>query len=291
MLAPISNARRDGGSSFRKLKQYIVTENDLTTGREKFRGDYLLADNLLSLSTAHAEMKAVAAQNPRVKDPVYHFQISWQEGEQPTLEQWGEAVRRSVAALGVGEHQYIAAVHENTENFHVHVMVNRVHPERYTAHNPFWDMATLDKVMRELEHEQGWREVKGFFRWDKAKGMVVRNDAEEMARLRRERAERTIGTATKMEHYNDGESFQAYVRHEVAASLKKLLMQPMVTWSDVHRLLAAKGMAIEKGSKRGYIVRALDQEIRVKASDVFRSTFAGKSNRETLGEREGGRRG
>ena len=34
-------------------------------------------------------------------------------------------------ALGMSEHQYLAAVHRDTDNIHGHFMVNRIHPETY----------------------------------------------------------------------------------------------------------------------------------------------------------------
>lgn len=36
-------------------------------------------------------------------------------------------VRRR-GALGFAEHQRISAVHQNTENWHLHVAINKVHP-------------------------------------------------------------------------------------------------------------------------------------------------------------------
>ncbi len=282
MLAPISNSRKDGGSSFRKLKQYILTERDPITSKEKFRGDYMVSDNLLSIETAHREMVAVADQNARVGDPIYHFQICWREGERPTRQQWAKAVRRSVEALGFGEHQYLAAVHENTKNFHVHVMVNRVHPEHYSAHFPRQDMPTLDKVMRELEHEDGWQKDHGFYRWDNQQGAPIRNTREEMAQHRESLANKTRGPAAKIEHYNDFESFQVYARHVAAKDMKQLLSRTDVTWQDVHSLLACNGLQLCKAEKGGYTVRSINQKIRAKASVVFCETFAGKANRETL---------
>lgn len=288
MLAPISNARKDGGSSFRKLKQYITVEKDPVTGKEKFRGEYLLSENLLSIETAHREMAAVAVQNPRVKDPIYHFQICWSEGEQPTREQWRKAVLRCVEELGYGEHQFVAAAHENTKVFHVHVMVNRVHPETYRPHYPRQDMPTLDKVMRELENEGGWKEANGFYRWDSTLNEAVRNTREEMAQRREANAdERARGDAAKIEHYNDVESFQNYARHSSAKELKQLLAKSNVTWQDVHQLLAFNGLKLEKAEKGGYTVCSTNQDIRAKASTVFRETFAGKANREQLDKKLG----
>ena len=52
-------------------------------------------------------------------------------------------------------------------------------------------------------------------------------------------------------------------------------------------MLAKHGLEIERGDKSGYKVRAVGTELRVKASAVFRETFAGKENRARLEKLEG----
>src|SRR6266542_1618303 len=118
MLAPISGGRRDKRCSFRRLKEYLTTEADPVTGERVLRGEVVLSDNLLSLETAHAEMCGVAAQNKRVSDPIYHYQLTWHPGERPTQEQWEAAAKRTIAELGFETHQYIIAAHDDKKHFH-----------------------------------------------------------------------------------------------------------------------------------------------------------------------------
>jgi hypothetical protein len=183
MLAPISNGRRDKGSSFTKLKIYLTKEKDPETGDEIDRGEVVLSDNLLSLETADLEMTGIAGENRRNTDAVYHYQVAWPPGETPTREQWEFAAKKTLGELGFAEHQYLIAAHDDKHHFHVHVMVNKIHPETYGAHTPFRDMFTLDKAMRELEQQQGWTESPGLYRWDKDQRIAVRNTREEMAAL------------------------------------------------------------------------------------------------------------
>src|SRR5208337_4683748 len=70
------------------------------------------------------------------------------------------------------------------------------------------------------------------------------------------------------------------VRREVAPSVRKLLTRHNVTWDDLHILLSKAHLRVEKGESGGYTVLAVDHNIRVKASDVFRHNFAGKINRQ-----------
>ncbi len=71
------------------------------------------------------------------------------------------------------------------------------------------------------------------------------------------------------------------MRREVAPRVRTLLTRQNVTWDDLHRLLSKAHLKLEKGESGGYTVLAVDYNIRVKASDVFRNNFAGKINRQT----------
>ena len=288
MLAPISGTRRDGGSSFRALKNYLGFKKNKETGETVCRSELLISESLLSKQTAQAEMRAVASENLRVKDPVYHYQLCWQENEFPEKDQWKAAVEKSIRALGFGEHQYIIAPHNDTDHFHVHVMVNRVHPDTYRAHYPEFSKRSLDQAMREIEAEQGWKESKGLFRWDREQGRAIQNTREEM--LAAESPDPYAGDkkSNKLETHTDTESLEAYAKARSAKEIAALMKSGRkVDWSEIHSVLAKHGLELERGDKSGFKVRALGTELRVKASSVFRDTFAGKENRARLEKLEG----
>ncbi|MCC3256357.1 TraI/MobA(P) family conjugative relaxase [Xanthomonas campestris] len=284
MLAPVPPRRPSGKSSFRKLKSYLSEAINPETGEVLERGDVFLSPALLSAETAAKEMWAVASENPRVKDPVEHYILSWQEGEQPSKEQWHEAVTHTLEALGWKDHQWLAVSHEDTDNFHVHVMANKVHPETYRSHTPDWMHKTLDKCCREIEAKQGWAHSNGLYRWDADARMAVPVPREEREKRREandnRRAER--GKAGKMEQFGDAESLQTYAKGVPAKALDAVMKREGATWQDVHSALAKHGLELQKGERGGYTVRARSQDgkdVHAKASDVFRKQFAGKAQR------------
>lgn len=281
MLAPISNDRRDRGTSFRKLCKYLTTERDPKTGEDKPRGEILLSDNVLSLATAPLEMRGIAAHNPLCKDPVYHYQIAWPPGEQPSQQQWEAAAVKTLADLGFSERQYLIVAHHDRDHFHIHIMVNKVHPESYRAHTPYRDVYTLDKAMRELEHAQGWSEGVGTYRWDKEAGSAIKNTRAEREALSRRR-DSPSRKAAELEVFRGGQSLQTYAKGKPAADLQMLLARHTVSWVDVHNMLYSHGLEIHRADHGRYTVHAIDAEIVVKASDVFRRAFSGKANRETI---------
>lgn len=289
MLAPVPPRRPTGKSSFKKLHSYLSEVVNPDTGEVTERGDVFLSPNLLSVETAAKEMWAVAAENPRVKDPVEHYILSWQEGEKPTKEQWQEAVTHTLDALGWKDHQWLAVSHEDTGNFHVHVMANKVHPETYRSHTPDWMHKTLDKCCREIEAKQGWAHSNGLYRWDneaRAAVPVPREEREAQRQAsdaqRAERGEAATGRAAKMEQFRDTESLQTYAKGEPAKALDAVMKREGATWQDVHAALAKHGLELHKGEKGGYTVRARSEagdQVHAKASDVFRKHFAGKAQR------------
>lgn len=105
---------------------------------------------------AAAEMKAVQSMNKRARsDKTYHMIISFREGEQPGVEVLQAIEDRLCDALGFGEHQRISVVHHDTDNLHLHVAINKIHPRTFTLHEPYYDHRTRSKVCAELEVEFG----------------------------------------------------------------------------------------------------------------------------------------
>lgn len=281
MIPAVSTLRRDGRSSFASLQKYLTVERKPGTKESIMRGEAILSGNLLSLDTAAMEMRDVAFENPRVSQPLMHFQLSWKRGEMPSEDQWLSSAKRSIDALGFGEHQYLIVPHEDKDHFHVHMMLNRVHPESAKAHNPRLSLLTLHRVARELEHEFGWSETEGLFRWDKERNQAVRNTRIEMNVIR-EKSEKsrtqTSAIGSRQDHFRDEPSLKAFASKQPAETLRRLLAGE-ANWQRVHMALSFHGLTIQKAERGGYTVGVEGAEVRVKASDVFRFAFSGKEAR------------
>jgi hypothetical protein len=170
--------------------------------------------------------------------------------------------------------------HDDKKHFHIHIMVNKVHPETLRAPTRYNNWLALDAAARLLEAKYGWAYTPGMTRWDEESKQAVPISRSERNALRYARQQPT-GAAAQVEHYQDQESLQSYVRAEVAPTVSSLLTRRNVTWEHLHFLLSKAHLRLEKGKLGGYTVLAIDHNIRVKASDVFRNNFAGKVNRQT----------
>ena len=279
MIAKVQPTRQHA-SSFRRLCKYLTTERDADTGEPLLRGDVVLSDNLAGLDTVSVQMEGIAFLNPRCKDALCHYELSWPPGERPTRPQWTDCALHTLKALGYRDHQFMVVAHDDKKHFHIHIMVNKVHPETFRAHTPYRNWLTLDAAMRILEAKYGWTHTAGPTRWDEESKQAVRAPRSERNALRTARQQPT-GAAAKYEHYHDEESLQTYIRRKVAPRVQTLLTRQNVSWEALHTFLAKYHLRIEKGESGGYTVLAVDHDIRVKASDVFRNNFAGRGNRQT----------
>jgi hypothetical protein len=240
----------------------------------------VLSDNVAGLDTVAIQMEGIAFLNPRCKDALCHYELAWPPGERPSRPQWMDCASYTLNALGYQDHQYMVVAHDDKKHFHIHIMVNKVHPETFKAHTPYRNWLTLDAAMRVLEARYGWTHTDGPTRWDEESKQAVRASYSERNALRTAQQQPT-GAAAKFEHYHDEESLQTYMRREVAPLVRTLLTRQNVRWEVLHTFLAKYHLRIEKGEAGGYTVLAADHNIRVKASDVFRNNFAGRVNRET----------
>ncbi len=140
-----------------------------------------------------------------MRDPVYHVILSWQQGEEPTNTEMFDAGEAALAALDMREHQYVFAIHRDTENTHLHLMVNRVHPETRRVVHPGLSHLKLDRCMRELELAQGWAHDRGVY------AVIERDGRMQIERTaRRRQTSRMPAGAHDMEAHADEDSLFTY---------------------------------------------------------------------------------
>jgi hypothetical protein len=87
---------------------------------------------------------------------VYHLSVSFAPTDRPTRTQMEAVADRLLERLGLQEHQVILVAHNDTEHAHLHLMVNRVHPETGRTWNRWRDRPMIERTCRELERELGF---------------------------------------------------------------------------------------------------------------------------------------
>jgi len=87
--------------------------------------------------------------------PVYTYSLSWAPDEQPTQEQMIAAGQETLKTLGLDDHEVLMVAHNDEPHPHLHLIVNRVHPETGKAAALSNDHLTLSRWAEAHEKEQG----------------------------------------------------------------------------------------------------------------------------------------
>ena len=101
------------------------------------------------------KLAGVKATGRKLKKPVVHYSLSWDQGERPDRQEMSGAVEGSLQALGLENRQALVVAHGDTAHPHVHVIVNRVDPETGKAANMGRDRIKLSKWAEGYERKQG----------------------------------------------------------------------------------------------------------------------------------------
>ena len=105
------------------------------------------------------EVRNTQGGNRRVTDKTGHYLVSFSQGDEPTTATLQIIEQRLCQALGFEGHQRVSIVHHDTDNLHVHIAMNRIHPESLLGHSPSfsrWVMGYACEVLeRELNKERG----------------------------------------------------------------------------------------------------------------------------------------
>ncbi|ECU8764649.1 relaxase NikB, partial [Salmonella enterica subsp. enterica serovar Onderstepoort] len=226
--------------------------------------------NCTSLETAAEEMEYTARQARYAKDdtdPVFHYILSWQAHESPRPEQIYDSVRHTLKALGLSEHQYVSAVHTDTDNLHVHVAVNRVHPDTGYLNCLSWSQEKLSRACRELELKHGFAPDNGC--WIHAPGSrIVRKTAAERDR-------QNAWTRGKKQ------TFREYVSQTAVAGLRS---EPVHDWLSLHRRLAEDGLYLTLQNGSFMVMDGWDRNREGVQLDSFGPSWNGDKLRKKMGE-------
>lgn len=127
------------------------------------------------------EMIALAQAAVRSPDPIAHWILSWREGEQPTQAQVEEIVTIFLSVMGLTDHQVTFGLHADTENWHLHLAINRVHPvtEKVVKPNRGFDLEAAHRAIAEIEAKQGWAREAGARYVTLENGEIARAGSEE----------------------------------------------------------------------------------------------------------------
>ncbi len=201
---------------------------------------------------ALVEIEATQALNTRAKsDKTYHLMVSFRPEDEAILtpEAFQRIENAMAEALGLDEHQRLCGVHKNTNNLHLHVAYNLIHPDRLTvATSLHYDFQKLSKACRALEKEFG---------------LVVDNGMEVNNSLEPKISQQ----AAAMEAHSGEQSFQSFVLGQREPLLAEI--EIATDWQEVHQALACYGIEVLPKTN-GLVLANMEGKGSIKASAVDR---------------------
>jgi hypothetical protein len=227
-----------GKSDFAGLAEYITDAQSKDHRLGQVQITNCMAE---SLRDAITEVLATQHTNTRAKgDKTYHLIVSFRAGEQPSADTLRAIEERICAGLGYGEHQRVSAVHHDTDNLHIHIAINKIHPTRHTMHEPYYPHRALAELCATLERDYG----------------LERDNHEP----RRRGAE---SRAADMERHAGIESLVGWIKRECLEEIKGAQ-----SWQELHQVLRDNGLEV-RARANGLVFEAGDGTM-VKASTVAR---------------------
>lgn len=251
MIAKVSS-----GKSFSGLMHYLehgrsgheIERVAWTSGRNLFSEDPEIAGRI---------MEATADENYRVQKPVYHLSIAFDPTDTVDRQRMELVGDRVLRALGLQDHEALFVAHRDREHPHVHIVVNRVHPETHRAWERWQDWPKIERTLRGLEHELELRVVPG--RLDRSHGLEIPERALETSGQRRA-AERTHEM-----------SFAEEVRQHLPE------LRRARSWEELSERLAERGLQIQP---KGQGIVITDGERFEKASSIARDMSVNRLERK-----------
>ena len=135
-------------------------------------------------------------------------------------------------------------IHNDTNNLHIHIAINKIHPTKHTIHNPFFDYKKVAQLCTQIEHEYDLT--------------IVNHEAGRDASKKETEIETKAGV----------ESLIGWIKRECLDEIKCA-----DNWQDLHQALKQNGLEIkERGN--GFVFKS-NNGIAVKASSVDRSLSKG----------------
>ncbi|MGA9272209.1 MAG: relaxase/mobilization nuclease domain-containing protein [Candidatus Cybelea sp.] len=138
----------------------VTFEGGVTYASAPEKAAWVHLRGVTSVETAAIEMEAVAVLSARCRDPVYHLIIAYAKHEHPTREQVVSDAERLLKSIGMDDHQYVLAAHKDTDDFHAHVIANRIAPDGRA--NDLWHERIIrERTCAAIAAERGWDIVVG----------------------------------------------------------------------------------------------------------------------------------
>ena len=190
-----------------------------TQGRQERVGEIVVTNcHSDRPDAASLEMLNTQALNTRAQsDKTYHLIVSFRPGELPSAQTLRVIEARVCHRLGFGAHQRVSVLHHDTNNVHLHLAINKIHPTRYTLHEPYQAYRAFGELCDSVEET---------FHLERDQHQVRKTSGE--------------NRASDMERQAGTESLIGWMQRNCLEDLRAAH-----SWSALHRVLHRHGLTIQ----------------------------------------------
>ncbi len=238
MIAKHTPIRSLKKSDFKNLVDYISDDQN----KNERVGEITITNcESSTLKASVNEVQATQQLNTRAKsDKTYHLLISFPPGEKPINKILKNIESQICKGLGFKDHQRISAVHHDTDNLHIHIAINKIHPKKLTIHEPYYSHRKLGELCTGLEKKYNLQVVNH-----------ISNQRGGAAR------------ANDMEHHSGIESLAGWIKRECLDDINN-----SESWGELHQVMNDNGLLMIKQGN-GLVVKS-DEGVVIKASTLSR---------------------
>jgi len=237
-------------SSIKRLVEYITDKQNKEHRIVNVRITNCADDKDIKTAITHMQDVQILNRTRCLKhakgETTYHLILSFKDEYIP-IEVLDALEDRVCEALGYEEHQRVSAVHTDTDNLHIHIAINKIHPKTHNIHDPLRDYQILARTCIELEQEYGL----------KPDNHIAKNSVNH-------------AFVKNIEAKTGLKSLLTYIEQNCLDELKNA-----TNWQELHQILAKNALEI-KARGGGLVIVAKNQDgnyikgAHIKASTVGR---------------------
>ncbi len=243
MIVKVAKLDKSIKSSFKRLTEYITNEQVQSDINIRNVGAWIEPNDIYDMDDLDLfveDVEAVQSMSEAKSDKTYHLIVSFGVDERPDIETLKNINNELIDSLGFSSHQRLSVIHDDTDNLHMHIAINKINPEKYTIHEPYYPYKTLSKKAKELE----------------IKYNLNQTHSNEKSN------ENTCTVANDIDSRPTQISFKSYV--------KSLDLSDCKSWQDFHNTLKENGVEYCKYGSGAVFKDLTDDKINIKASAVQR---------------------
>jgi len=232
------------GQGFNRLADYITREQ-----KEEISYNFT---NCNFNKYEDNKLEIISEQNLNTtynKDKNLHLVVSFKENEHLDRQKLKEIEEELVKSLGMQNHKRISAVHNDTNNQHMHIVINKIDPENLKAKVVYKDVEILQKKAKELEEK-----------FNLERDNHQKNENKQVLQ--------------KIPHTLTN-SFEFFVKEKISDKLEKIFEDKKSNFEDVKELLNSYNLEL-KERRNGFVIADKSNKIFCKASSINRDLSKGK---------------